>query len=65
MADFFVTTAIDSGAGSFRFALSNAIGGDTIIFGANFNIVLTNDLPPITVNIIIDGKGSSISGNNL
>lgn len=65
MADFFVTTAIDSGAGSFRFALSNAIGGDTIIFVANFNIVLTDHLPPITANIIIDGKGSTISGNNL
>jgi len=68
MATFTVITPSDSGVGSFRDALIGANasgGGDTIIFNAIFNIVLTSDLPPITANITIDGTGSSISGNNL
>jgi hypothetical protein len=60
-----VTTANDSGPGSFREALTNAAEGDIITFDnslAGQTVTLTSGLPEITKDIIIEGEGIILSG---
>jgi hypothetical protein len=65
-----VTNTNDSGTGSLRQAITNALSGDTIKFSpslAGQTILLASQLD-ITKNLVIDGSGLtpriSISGNN-
>ncbi|MEN9344449.1 MAG: hypothetical protein RLZZ453_1236, partial [Chlamydiota bacterium] len=65
-----VTNNNDSGAGSFRTAISSAAAGDTILFNPGLaTITLASNLPPIIVSnltIGVSGGGiQTISGNNL
>lgn len=54
-----VTNVNDSGPGSLRQAMLNAVSGDTIDFASSANgvIVLQSALPPIGVNVTINGPG--------
>jgi len=61
-----VTTNTDSGTGSFRDALQNVIaaGGGIITFNAELpTIVLTTNLPVITVDMIIQANGATLQGS--
>ena len=64
-----VTNNNDSGAGSFRAALTAAAAGDTITFNAGLGtITLLSNLPRIAVNnltINVASGTQTISGNNL
>ena len=58
MATITVTNLHDSGAGSLRSALSNAISGDTITFAQNLaggTLILTSGELDITKNLTING----------
>jgi hypothetical protein len=60
-----VTTTADSGAGSLREALTNAVNGDTITFTISGTIQLLTNLPTITItNLTINGNSATLSGNN-
>src|ERR1700738_1170167 len=63
-AQFTVTNAHDSGSGSLRAALFNAVSGDTILFAPNFagTISLQSPLPWINGDLTIQGptSGSAI-----
>lgn len=60
-ATLVVTTGTNSGAGSLREALSNAVNGDTITFASNVtDITLTSALPTVTVGLTITGPGADI-----
>jgi predicted outer membrane repeat protein len=53
---------MDSGAGSLREALTNAVDGDRIALPANETITLLNTpLPQITKSVIIDGNGATLT----
>jgi predicted outer membrane repeat protein len=63
-----VTNNQDSGTGSLRAAIANAVNGDTIHFAGNYTIYLASDLV-INKTLTIDGSGHSITisgdtGNN-
>ena len=60
-----VNTTADSGAGSLREAITNAVNGDTIVFSTSGTITLTSQLT-ISQNLTINGTGKSIiiDGNN-
>ncbi len=61
-----VTNTNDSGPGSLRQALADAIDGDTITFAVTGTITLTSGGLPINKNITISGPGAaqlSIDGN--
>ncbi len=70
-----VTSTADSGPGSLRQALLDAVSGDTITFdtsvfppGSPATIVLTSELPPITQdNLTIDGSNAGVilDGSNV
>jgi predicted outer membrane repeat protein len=65
-----VTNTNDSGAGSLRQAIANAVAGDTIAFAsglANQTITLTSGQLTVNKNLIFDGAAAAnlkISGNN-
>ncbi|QIZ69533.1 DUF4347 domain-containing protein [Oxynema aestuarii] len=65
-----VTNTNDSGAGSLRAAIAQALPGDTIVFDSNLSnstIRLSSGQLEINKNLIIDGAnapGLTISGNN-
>lgn len=54
-----VTTNADSGAGSLRQAISDAIPGDTIVIPGNYTITLSSELS-LDKNLVIDGQGATI-----
>jgi len=61
-ANFTVTNANDSGAGSLRQAILDAnaaAGADTITFNADYTITLASQLPAITTQITITGNGAA------
>jgi len=61
-----VTTLADSGPGSLRQTISNALPGDTLIFAVNGTIALTSGELPVQKSLNIIGSGAtnlSISGN--
>jgi hypothetical protein len=65
-----VTNAADSGAGTLRAAISNAVSGTTITFAANLSgatIILTNGEIVLATSVTIDAsslpQGIQISGN--
>src|SRR6266851_4995946 len=47
-------------SGSLRYAITNAVDGDTITFGVNGTINLTGALPNLTHNISINGPGADL-----
>jgi predicted outer membrane repeat protein len=55
-----VTNANDSGAGSLRQAITDAVSGDTINFGGDYTINLTTAELAISKNLTIDGVGRTI-----
>ncbi len=61
-----VTNANDSGAGSLRQAIADAVDGDIINFAGNYTIYLSSTLV-ITERLTIDGSGRAItvSGDSL
>jgi hypothetical protein len=62
-----VTTLNDSGPGSLRQAIADAVPGDTIDFAVTATITLTTGQLLITNNLTISGPGATnltISGNN-
>lgn len=62
-----VTTLADSGAGSLRQALLDAMAGDTIAFAVTGVVALTSGELAITNSLTISGPGATnlaISGNN-
>ncbi|MBV8206332.1 MAG: hypothetical protein JO041_06030 [Acidobacteria bacterium] len=69
-ANWVVTSAADDGsAGTLRYAIANAAGGDTITFNLALpaTITLAGSALPINTNLTINGPGASqlaISGNN-
>jgi uncharacterized repeat protein (TIGR01451 family) len=68
-ATFTVTTTSDSGAGSLRQAIADAVAGDTISFSLpnGSTIVLTSGQLSIEKSLTIDGPGANaltVSGNN-
>jgi hypothetical protein len=60
-----ITNGDDSGIGSLRQAISDAVSGDTINFGGNYTITLGSTLT-IDKSLTIDGEAHiiTISGNN-
>jgi hypothetical protein len=61
-----VTTLAGSGPGSLRYAISNALPGDTIVFSTNGTILLTSGELPISTNLHLAGPGAAnlaVSGN--
>ncbi|MFZ5856644.1 MAG: choice-of-anchor Q domain-containing protein [Chloroflexota bacterium] len=67
---YVVTNLNNSGAGSLRQAIINAnanAGADTITFTVSGTITLAANLPAISDNLTIDGRGQNVtvSGNNL
>ena len=65
-ATIFVSNLNDSGEGSLRQALTNAVNGDVISINIAGSITLSSELPIITQTITINGNngGTIISGNN-
>jgi hypothetical protein len=61
-----VTNNLDSGPGSLRNAIANAVSGDTITFDNDYTITLANQLEIIDKTVTISGVGHAItiSGNN-
>lgn len=62
-----VTSLADSGAGSLRQVVTDALPGSTITFGVNGTITLTSGAIGINKNLTINGPGAgllTISGNN-
>src|SRR5436190_2923443 len=62
-----VTNTNDSGAGSLRQAVLDAVPGDTIVFAVTGTITLTTGEIVVNKNLTITGPGSSVlavSGNN-
>ena len=59
-----VTNLNDSGDGSLRKALENAISGGTITFGVSGTIRLKSNLPIIKVPLTIEGFNIIIDCNN-
>jgi predicted outer membrane repeat protein len=58
-----VNTTADSGAGSLRQALTNAVAGDTITFTTAGTIQLLSNLPTISItNLTINGNGATVQG---
>ncbi|WP_189346331.1 Ig-like domain-containing protein, partial [Undibacterium macrobrachii] len=55
LATITVTNGNDSGAGSLRQAITDAISGDTITFNAGMTVTLNGTQLLITKNLIIDG----------
>src|SRR5258705_7644649 len=58
-----VTNTNDSGAGSLRQALADAVNGDTINFNSSLNgqtIMLTNGELIVTTNVAINGPGANM-----
>jgi hypothetical protein len=54
-------------SGSLRYAITNAVDGDTITFGVTGTINLTGALPSLTHDISIDGPGANlltVNGNH-
>ena len=61
-----VTTMADSGAGSLRQTITEALSGDTIMFTTNGTITLTNGELVIDKSLVIVGPGATnlvVSGN--
>jgi hypothetical protein len=61
-----VTSLADSGAGTLRYAIANAIDGDGITFALNGTITLTSGPLNVSQSIVISGPGAanvSVSGN--
>ncbi len=59
-----VSSLADSGVGTLREALTNAQNGDTILFDptlANGTIVLTQDLPTVSLRLTVDGEDHNIT----
>jgi hypothetical protein len=61
--DIAVTNNLDSGAGSFRDALSRAEEGDRISLPAGGTITLSTPLPNITTSLTIEGNGAVLTQN--
>jgi len=62
-----VTNTNDSGAGSLRQAIADAVNGDTIDFGVTGTITLTSDELVVDKNVTISGPGSNnltVDGNH-
>jgi hypothetical protein len=58
-----VSTTADSGAGSLREALTNAVAGDTITFTTSGTIQLLSNLPTISIiTLTINGNGATVRG---
>jgi hypothetical protein len=55
-----VNTTADSGAGSLREAITNAVNGDTIVFSTSGTITLASQLD-ISQNLTINGTGQTIA----
>ena len=68
-ADFTVTTANDSGAGSLRAAITalngSADNSNTIIISSGLAaITLTRDLPAVQKNVVIQANNNTLNGDN-
>ncbi|WP_338818864.1 DUF4347 domain-containing protein [Acidovorax temperans] len=55
LATITVTNGVDSGAGSLRQALADALAGDTITFQSNMTVTLSSGELAINKNLTIDG----------
>src|SRR5258705_13975663 len=53
----------DTGTGSLRQAIANAIDGDVITFNKATTVLLTSGQLVIAKNITVEGKGSMIKGS--
>jgi hypothetical protein len=58
-----VTETGNTGPGTLREVLTNAVSGDGIFLPAGETITLTNPLPQITKSLVIEGNGATLTQN--
>ena len=56
-----VTSGADSGAGSLRQAIADAVSGDLIVIQGGLTITLTGDSIEITKSLFIEGNGATLT----